>query len=134
MTSTLTHGGRRERSGRKPAPSKTVRVALGSEAVARQLADLVLARATDLLMESAWYRAVPADLRGTRPKVVLEGIKHHAVFSSKYSWPGDRSEPFIVFHAVVGPYKGTFRMHLDLGKGGLVTVGEAAGTDTAEDA
>lgn len=125
MTKASTHGGRRAGAGRKPAPTKTVRVPEGTEAVARDLVELALSRATDALMETRWYRSAPAELRQLGPKVTLDGIEYHPVYSSMGGMSASaQEEPFIVFHAVVGKYKATFRMRLDFGKGGLVMMDE----------
>ena len=125
MTKASTHGGQRAGAGRKPAPTKTVRVPEGTEAVARGLAELALSRAREALVETRWYRSAPAELRQIGPKVTLEGIEYHPVYSSMGGMSaGAQEAPFIVFHAVVGQYKAIFRTRMDFGKGGLVLMDE----------
>lgn len=124
-----THGGRRAGAGRKPAPTKTVRVPEGTEAVARGLAELARSHATTALVASQWYRSLPAELRQLDPTVTLAGIEHQPVHSSMGARPtGAQDEPFLVFHAELGRYKAIFRMRMDFGKDSPVLMVNEQGT------
>ena len=110
MTST-THGGARQNSGRKPAPTKTVRVPAGSEAVAKSLASMALDAAVQALKEHHWYKTAPARFKTGEPEVKMLEIKMLEV--SSLMGPSYMT-PCLIFSATVGGITEKFSMRVDI--------------------
>ena len=105
MTST-NHGGARKNSGRKPAPTKTVRVPEGSEAVAKSLASMALDAAVQALKDHHWYKTAPARFKTGEPEVKMlevSSLLHPAYMT-----------PFLIFSATVGGITEKFSMRIDI--------------------
>ena len=110
MTST-THGGARQNSGRKPAPTKTVRVPAGSEAVAKSLASMALDAAVQALKEHHWYKTAPARFKMGEPEVKMIEIK--MLEMSSLMGPSYMT-PCLIFSATVGGITEKFSMRIDI--------------------
>ena len=110
MTST-NHGGARKNSGRKPAPTKTVRVPEGSEAVAKSLASMALDAAVQALKDHHWYKTAPARFKTGEPEVKMLEIKMLEV--SSLMGPSYMT-PCLIFSATVGGITEKFSMRIDI--------------------
>lgn len=126
MNDAAQHGGKRDGAGRKPAPTKTVRVPEGTESIVRALVNLVHAKAVEALRETKWYTSAPAHLKELPPVVTFERIEDFPIYVSVGGLDGNSyPAPFAVFSTTLGEFKGTFRMRLDIGAQGAVMMDEA---------
>lgn len=114
-------------AGQRSAPAVAVRVPEAGSAVAAAMVALALARAREELVETKWYRTAPVDYRAGPPDVRLLRVEDFHVFTSQGGiGTGKYLAPFLVAEATVGPFKATFRVRLEVGRGDLVMMDETA--------
>ena len=104
------HGGRREGSGRKPAPTKTIRVPEGTEAAARDVMVVLHAAALNIVKGTAWYQSAPEKFKTVAPEIVFTGVK---AFNEAAPGEDELQVPFAVFTATMARKTHTFRLRLD---------------------
>lgn len=112
----LTHGGRRPGAGRKCAPTRTVRVPLGTESVARALAEQAMAHVLNALRQSDWYRQAPVMYRSEAPVIVLRELVSLSDGVSNNGSPA----LYLVGTCTVGPHRTGFRVRADFRDRNLV--------------
>lgn len=90
-------------------------------ALTATLLELASAHALDGIKSSRWFRTAPAKHRLEEPPVRFTGIEHHKVYTSQGGvGSGAYDAPFLCGVTEVGGISATFRLRLDIGRGGFV--------------
>lgn len=75
----MKRGGKRVGAGRKPNPTKQVRIPVAISGVIREIADIYISEAWEELKASTWWRTCPADEK-KKIFITFKGVENRKGF------------------------------------------------------